>query len=320
MNAALRIALLVLLAWAAPLGAQPLRIAVARGPVSLSVYMAQANDLFAKAGVAVQAIECRSGRHCVQLLQDGQADLATGAELLVSLAALERSELAIVATLSSSSEHIKLVARRDVGGAHDAKAMRGKRNATVPGTSAQYFLDSWLLVHQVDAAQIGRVSLPPERLVEAFARGEIDALAVWEPIAADALKAGDARVIPAPRIYKQHFALIGQRSLLAAREAELSKALRALDRAATLIRARPDHAKAVLMQRLQVERAFVDAHWHEHDYRLTLEQSLITTMDQQQRWATHERGLPRAAANAIGAIEPSLLRRAAPGAVTLVVE
>lgn len=301
--------------------AQTLRLAVSHGPVSLPVYVAAARGLFVREGLQLQMVECSSGRHCVQLMEQGKADIATAAELLVSLAALDRRDLAIVATMSASSAHIKLVARREAGLQRDPKAARGKRLATPSGTSAQYFLDNWLLVNGVDASEVKRVSLPPEQLVGALRRGDVDAIAIWEPLAGEALKAlGDeAMVVAAPRIYKQHFSLVGERRTLAQREREVLALLRALDAASKAIRERPDDAKAVLMARLQVGRDFADAHWHEHDYRLVLEQSLVTTMDRQLRWAQGDRESSASAglANPLGAIEPALLRRAVPGAVQL---
>ena len=79
--------------------------------------------------------------------------------------------------------------------------MRGKRIGTVAGTSSQYFLASWLLFHNLQADSVTVVALAPEHLASALQRGELDAVAIWEPEPSIALKWGKnwGRVPACPR-------------------------------------------------------------------------------------------------------------------------
>lgn len=67
------LAIAVCLALIAPSYAQSVPIAVARGPVSLLVYVAEARGFFAKEGVDVRQVACTSGKECLKLLRDGAA-------------------------------------------------------------------------------------------------------------------------------------------------------------------------------------------------------------------------------------------------------
>ena len=303
-----------------PALADELRLAVSSGPVSLPIYVAQAQRYFANEGVVVRLRGCSSGRHCVQMLSQGQADLATAAELLVTLESFKGSDLALIATLSTSTRHIKLVARQGAG-IHAPQDLRGKRVATVRGTSAQYFLDSWLVFQDIDPQDVHIRFLPPDQLTGALQRGEVDAVAIWEPVAAKAMAAigQDARVLQSPRVYTQHFSLVAPRLVIATREADVVRLLRALAQAQRFIAERPVQARQILKDQLQGE-AGVDK-LEEHDFSLTLQQSLVATMEGQARWA--ERQGQAAApgqrpANLLRYIEPALLRQAVPGAVSLV--
>jgi len=303
--------------------ADELRLAVSKGPVSLPIYVAESQGYFAREGVAVRVHECSSGRVCFQLLASRQADVATAAELLVTLASFSGSDVAIIATLSSSAQGIKLVARRsaNIQGAQD---LRGKRIATVAGSSAQYFLDRWLVFHDIDPKDAEIVALAPDRLAGALARHEVDAVAIWEPIvaAAGAALAQDALLLPIPRVYVQHFSLIASRQAIAQREDDLLKLLRALARAERLIAEQPALALKILRARLNGDASL--ANLTEHDFRLTLEQSLIATMDGQARWAARQGFAPAGPnsgslpGNLLRSIDPTLLRKAVPGAVSLV--
>ena len=141
--------------------AAPLTLAVSSGPVSLPIYVAQARGLFKDEGLDLAVRTCASGRECYEWLAEGQVDIATAAELQVATAAASRHDLAIVATISASSYQIKLVARRSAQ-IIEAPQIRGKRIGTVPGSSAQYFLDNWLVFNDIQPDAVHVVGLAPD--------------------------------------------------------------------------------------------------------------------------------------------------------------
>ncbi|HEY9108702.1 MAG TPA: ABC transporter substrate-binding protein [Roseateles sp.] len=323
MTAGIKLRLLgALLALAGPClaAAAELRVAVSRGPVSLPLYVAEARGFFAAEGLAVKMLECASGRDCFQQTEEGGADLATSAELLVTLDHLKAGQAVLIAAISNSSQQIKLVARRSAGIAAPAD-LRGKRIGTVARTSAQYFLDNWLLFHDIAVGQVAVVPLAVNQLVQELASRRVDAVAIWEPVAGEAAArlGADRANLDAPRIYAQHFVLSMPRSQLAAREADVQRLLRALQKAEQFIAARPDDAAGVLAARLQLDRVAARATLAEHAYRLELTPMLLSTMDSQSRWAVREHVVEaaRGTGSVARAIDAEPLRRAAPGAVTL---
>ena len=304
----------------APAFAHELRLAVSAGPVSLPVYVAEAKGYFKSEGANVKPLDCRSGKQCVEMLQQGHADVATAAELLVSLNSFTKADLSIVATLSSSHQ-MRVLARRSAGvlRPHD---LRGKRVGTVAGTSAEYYLDTWLLFQGVDRSEVTLVPLPADRLAAAMENRDVDAVAIWEPIAstvADALK-DDLAAMPTPRVYTQHFTLVTNRRKTAVANTEIVKLLRALARASQLIAQEPAAARQVLTTRLRITDAQAAAYLVAHDYSLNLDQSLVSTMESQARWALRSGQVTKGdgAVNLLRAIDPGLLRIAVPGAVSLV--
>jgi ABC-type nitrate/sulfonate/bicarbonate transport system substrate-binding protein len=301
--------------------AEALVLAVSRGPVSLPVYVAQAKGYFEGAGLTVRVSDCSSGRHCLELMMQGQAQVATAAELAVTLASFKRQDLAIIGTTSTSSHQIKLVARSS-SGIHRPADLKGRRVAYVAASSSQYFLDTWGTFHGIDPKDMTRLPLEPDRMVEALKERRVDALAVWEPHASNAIEVlgADAVVLPNPRVYTQHFNVVTDRVQLQGRGAEMTALLQALLKAERFIAERPAEAAALLQARLQIDAAAAAAQLKEHDYRIRLDQSLISTMEEQARWAIREKLVDarQRPASLLQAIEPSLLRRASPRAVSLV--
>ena len=301
---------------AATAHAAPLALAVSSGPVSLPLYVAEARGFFKDEGVDVQLRECASGRECYQWLADGRVDMATAAELQVANGAAAHRELAIVATISTSSYQIKLVARRSAQIA-EAPQIRGKRVATVPGSSAQYFLDNWLIFNDVDPATVTLTGLPPDKLLPALESRSVDAIAIWEPLASSAalMLGGDAVTFVSPRVYTQHFNLVSARATLERRDADVTRLLRALQRAQRAIQADPAAAQALLAARLHVAPTLAATVMEGQDYRVRLDQSLVTTMQSEARWAAHG---GRAGVDVLRTIAPAPLRRLDPAAVGLV--
>lgn len=301
--------------------AAPLNLAVSSGPVSLLVYVAESNGYFKAEDLTLNMVECSSGRNCLKLLTDGVVDLATAADVVVAINAFARPDLAILSTLSASSHQIKLIARRSAA-IITPEQVRGKRLATVRGTSAQYFLDSWLLFHGIESRTVSHIYLPPDELGPVLQLKDVDAIAIWEPLASQAMKmlGDDALELPNPRIYTQHFNLVSTRDIAVARRAELLKVLRALARAQQFIRERPDAAAQLLARRLLLDAATAQAQMKEQDYRLRLDQSLVSTLSSQLRWAVREgHAKPESELpNPLRLIEPALLREVAPGAVEVI--
>ncbi len=299
----------------------PLALGVSDGPVSLPIYVADAHGLFKEQGLDVRLLECRSGRECYRALADGKLEVATSSELLVAVGSATRADLAILATISASAYQIKLVARRGTQLA-EAPQIRGKRVATVMGSSAQYFLDNWLVFNDIDPRTVTVVPESPEAIVAALEQRDVDAIAVWEPLASVAATAlrGEAVTFASPRVYTQHFNLVADRATIARREPELVKLLRALIRAQRLIADDPAAAADLLAARLHVSRATAVKAMADQDFRIRLDQSLVTTMQSQARWAVRA-GFDHGGTHGIDllrAIEPGPLRKAAPDAVGLV--
>ena len=94
--------------------------------------------------------------------------------------------------------------------------------------------------------------------------------------------------------------------------------LRALVRAQRAIQEQPEAARALLAERLHLAPAIAATMMENQDYRVRLDQSLVTTMQGEARWAARNAGGTRGAADMLRAIDAAPLHRVDASAVGIV--
>lgn len=280
-------AAVLLCAMAVPASAQKeLTIAVAATPLSLPIYVAHDQGYFADEGLKPRWAECLGSFRCLRLLFAGEVDLATVTDAAVMFGSFERTDYSVLATFVKVPDDLKLVARRSAG-ITAPQHLAGKRIGVVWRSASHFFFDAYLLVNGVDPKSVIAVGMAPEDLVDALATGKVDAISTWEPLGheASARLGADVVLLTDPGVYSETFNLVASRRLTGTHDADLAKLLRAIHRGERFIRARPEQAKAILRARLKTEPAVVDWIWRSPQFRLTLEQSLLRTLEAQARWA-----------------------------------
>lgn len=307
------------LSWSMSAMAQAeVRIAVGTQPGSLPIFVAEAQGFFAAEGVAVRRLDCAFGKICLRMLLDGQAQLATVADLPIVLAAHAGQRFAVVATMNTNRNDTKIVTWRG-SGITRATDLAGRTVGLNLGTTAQFALDSLLVLEGVDPARVTRVDLRPGEGRERLLARTIDAAALFEPYAFEAARAlgAVAVVLGTGRIYTQTWNLVVAAGPGVSAPTEVDALLRALDRACAWIRQRPAEAKALLRERTGVDADLVAASWPALEYDLRLDQSLLTLFEGQSRWAVRQGLVAAGMPNFLGYLQTAPLRRVRPGGVAI---
>ncbi|WP_146106594.1 ABC transporter substrate-binding protein [Limnobacter sp. SAORIC-690] len=150
----------------------------------------------------------------------------------------------------------------------------------------------------------------------------MDAISVWEPWGHIALELGgaDVAVIDTPKLYSQTFNLLVSNEYRLAQTRKSIAVLGALDEAIQFIKKNPDEAKRILARDVGIDLETVKAAWSTYQFELTLQQSLLTTVQGQARWARREGHVGSALAEPefLNFIDSSLLRKIKPNAVDFV--
>jgi NitT/TauT family transport system substrate-binding protein len=143
----------------------------------------------------------------MEQLLHGSVDAATGSETQMLLNSIAEPGIRIVLTLAEA--RYRIIARRSAGirGIDD---LRGKKVAATVNTSSQYFLREMLRkAGMLLETDVSFVNLEGPDMPAALKRGDVDAVAIWEPHAQNSLEvlASEAVVLQNPSVYRERFNL-----------------------------------------------------------------------------------------------------------------
>ncbi|MBI3349851.1 MAG: ABC transporter substrate-binding protein [Burkholderiales bacterium] len=266
--------------------AAPLVLAIGESPLFAPLQLAAQEGYFAAEGLDVRVQPCINGRRCLKHLTDGEAQVATAADTPMVFALHAGHRFDIVATFGSSSRDTMLVARADRGIRTPAD-LAGKRIGVVRGTSAHYFTNVFLLVNGVSRDKASLVFIDANRGAEPLLRGEVDAAALYRPVGPQAAQqlGANAQVLATLRPYTVMVNLVAQPGL---NQDTLLRLLKAVQRSITLLNSQPAQAHARLAALWKLDAKAAAALLEGYEFRLSLDQTLLSTLEAESRWAVRE--------------------------------
>lgn len=299
--------------------AATITIGVSPSPVSLPLYVAEKQGYFRAEGLDIALLECPTGSACLKQLLESRVQLATTSDLPIMFRSFEAVPFKVLATFATSQD-VKFIAR--VGsGIKTSKDLKGRNVAVVSGAAGQYVLDLALLAAGVDPKAVSIVDLDVRRLDLAAANPKIDVFVLFQPGAYQLRKLlGTGSVeLTVPRLYTLTFNLVAPSGPSAAPAENHTRILRALARAVDFIAADPTTAKGIARQRLNLEAADIAVMWPDYRFGLSLNQSLIATLESTAQWALQGQLIKGTAMpNYLDFIDVEPLKQLRPAAVTVI--
>lgn len=126
----------------------------------------------------IEPVPFLTGRETAQALMGGAAFVATLAEWPFLLASNNRHDLRVIAVITSA-QSMGILADRSAG-VESTNDLVGKRVGFPQGTSAQFLFESYFNTAGI-LEKVNAVNLPPPQLQPALIRGDIQAIAIWQP-------------------------------------------------------------------------------------------------------------------------------------------
>jgi NitT/TauT family transport system substrate-binding protein len=226
------------------------------------VHVAMRKGFFAQEGLEVQPQMHTYGKAALKSVLEGNADLATAAETPIMLAALKGEKLFIVAGIFSTSNNNAIIGRKDRG-VLQPRDLKGKRVGYTPGTTGEFFLESFFTANGITRNEVVLVALKPEQMVAALSKAEVDAVSTWNfPLALLQNELGEnGAIFFDPQIYTQTFNLVARQESVRKNPETVKRALRALIKAEGFALQHPDEAQDLVAAALNVDRELLRKVW-----------------------------------------------------------
>jgi NitT/TauT family transport system substrate-binding protein len=261
-------------------------IAVSTTPLSAPVYVAQKKGYFKKYGLDVTLKSFHGGHKCLKAVLADKVDYATTSDYPVMLNSFKRTDFEIIATFVSSDNDVKMMANKR-SAISTPEDIKGKRVGVVKGASSHYFLDRFLLFNDMQLDDVDLRHISPENMPDALVSAEVDAIAVWEPYGYLTSKKmpDDLLLFPAKDYYRETFNIVAKKDTIAANVEVPQRMILALREAEAFIQSSPIEAQRIVVKELGVDEEFILWIWNDFSFKLSLDQTLLLTLENEARWA-----------------------------------
>lgn len=248
------------------------------------VYIAQDQGFFANYGLRVAVKNYTSGAVAVNDLMKGEVDIAATAEFPLVRRALQGDNVSALCCIGKF-ELQALIGRKDHG-IESVSDLVGKTIGVPLGTVSEFYVGRFLELNGISRRDVTFVNVDPAESVDAIVNGSVDALIIWQPYAYSAVEQlGDGAVVWSVQSSQRVYIVEVARNEWIAQHSDLvNRFLRALAQAEDYYTHNSAQATALMQESLNYTDAYMAAIWNRNEFSLSLDQSLISAMENEARW------------------------------------
>jgi len=298
---------------------ESITIGISSPDISALLFIAQEQGYFTGNGLNVTIKQYDTGLSAVNGLLKGESDLATGSEYVFVGKVLNGEKILITGNIAKFDNEY-LIARKDRG-IKNYSDLKGKKIGVAKKTTNDFFLGRFLYLHGIDEKEVQSVDLKPQQMADAIAKGDVDAVLVWDPYAnAIGKQLGtNALVWPAQGGQRKYWLVICRNDTVLQNPALIEKIFRSLRQAEEYIYSHPAEVKAIIKDNMHYEDQSLERFWQSTQLRLSLDQELILAMEDEARWMAEQNMTGgRAPPSYLDLIYQDAMREVKPSAVTII--
>jgi NitT/TauT family transport system substrate-binding protein len=262
-------------------------VAYPNGVLTALYHIAVAKGFFQQEGIEIVPYPSVYAKAAVEAVIAGKADLAFAADTPFVLATLAGEKLYILAVVATTERYNAIVARTDRG-ISSPRNLKGKRIGAALGTTAHFFLESFLSAQGMGMNEVVVVDIKPgEEARKAIAEGTIDAVSYWSYFAKQmVLQLGEkGAIFYDDSLYSDTGIITCRQDYAKAHPEAIRKVLGALVRAADLATGYPQESKRIVAEGAKAERTLVEGEWDAANFEVGIGQALMVNLEDQTRWA-----------------------------------
>jgi NitT/TauT family transport system substrate-binding protein len=227
----------------------------------------------------------------------GDVDIAASAEYPVVGTVLTRENISVICSIDKYQGQY-LVGRKDRG-IENVADLQGKKIGLPRGTITQFYLGRLLYLNDLSMQDITLMNIQPDQYDDSIGNCNVDAILVPQaylmPVEE---RLGSNAVIWQAQSNQDAFGVLTCRNdWIAGHPETVNRFLKSLDQAEDYSIDHPAEAKAIVQKRMNYTDTYMEMIWAKHQFSLTLDQSLLTALEDEGRWMinnnlTSEKAIP----------------------------
>jgi ABC-type nitrate/sulfonate/bicarbonate transport system substrate-binding protein len=255
------------------------------GEVASSLFIADELGLFAANGLNVALHSYPNGLASYNAMLQGKEDISVPSEYVIVDGVLRHDKVHAISIIVKT-DFVSIIGMKDHG-VGNVSDLAGKRIGLMRGTIADYYLGRFLELHGVNINSVTLVNLvSPTQGVDDVLNGALDAVVITSPYTDSIRNSLNANAIEWSVQGNQlhNGILTAKDEWLYQHSDPIVRLLKGVDQADKYIIEHPHEAKAIIQTRLNLNSDEVDKIWLRNSFSLSLDQSLITAMQDEAQW------------------------------------
>lgn len=250
------------------------------------IWIAEEQHFFSRNGIEITLRKYDLPVLAIDGMLKGEVDIVGNTtEFPLVTKALQKANLRTIGSFSRNAS-IWLVGRRDRG-IEKVSDLKGKKVGTIPGTIFDFYLGRLLDLNGMnikDVTLVNLKSLPGSAI--AVINGDIDAAIADLPNANSARDrlGANAFIQPGHSGQPVYGLVVTTESWITKHPKTAERFLKSLAQAEEYFIRNPAEAKSLVQKRLNFDNAYMQISWPQFQLSLSLDQSLITAMEDEARW------------------------------------
>jgi ABC-type nitrate/sulfonate/bicarbonate transport system substrate-binding protein len=254
-------------------------------PLGALVHVAKDQNLFADNGINMTIVNTVTGPNTISAVLNGQVNFGTSLEYaFVANSVLKTGNLSIVSSIDRSNV-IFLCARTDKG-VYNVTDLTGKKIGLSLQQSSLFYLARFLNLNGMNVTNVTLVDLPPAQWVNALVNGTVDAIVAGKSYIQQAEnELSSNTIVFSVQSDQLSYSLVFCRNDWIAQHPQLVKQfLVALTQAQEYVASHPSETKVMIEKEYNATEAYVNQIWSDHQFGVSLDQSLLLAMQDEVRW------------------------------------
>ncbi len=267
-----------------PVKMETLTIAAVPTELNALVYVAEDLKFFADNGLEITLKDYDSGATAADGMLNAEADIALATEFPIVTQVFNKKAIVNFGTIAKY-ENTYIIWRTDSGikTIHDLK---GKKIGVTLTTISEFYLGRTLELNGMNIHQVTLVDTKAADSEKAIVDRAVDAVVTWEPWVnqINQLMGNEVITQAAQSAQYAYWNLVSTTDWTNNHSDTIERLMKSLAQAEVYIASHQDEAKAIVRKWMNFDEEYMETIWPNYQFSLSLDQSLITAMEDEARW------------------------------------